>query len=109
MLRTIPTPEEAADGLDALNDMMNALELQGVYVSWDDKTLTDDFPLPNAHIQGVKAMLAQRLTEDFGKPVSSRLKLDAMAGFKGLRVQFNLFREMKTEKALLNFSANRRC
>ena len=99
---------DAADALTALNEMMFALKFEGADTQWDEAVLTTTFPLDDAHSQGVKAMLAVRLAEEYGKPVGAVLARDAANGLTGLRNDYGIIEDMQLDDALLNMPSQQR-
>ena len=103
-----PNAADAADGLAALNDMMHALDMEGVVINWASLASSGTFPLGARHEQGVKAMLAVRLAEDHGKPIGNRLGQDAVTGKMALQNDFSIIQDIKADPALLNMPSQRR-
>lgn len=103
-----PSPEEAKAGLDALNDMMHAMPERGVHVNWEDVTLTSTFPLEPGDVEGVKALLAKRLFEEYGKPITRQIDIDSRRGWSSLYKQYSILEDRKLEPVLRNFQAQRR-
>lgn len=62
------TAEEAALGIAALNDMMHAMELEGINLAHSDLDLSDPFPLESRFHEGIVYMLARRVSPDFNRP-----------------------------------------
>ena len=86
--RKTPDGISASDGLVALNDMMHSWK--GVGVNTDHETLesADDFPLDEEHVQGVKALLAVRLSSDYGLEVNQGIVRDADMGWQAIMAEF---------------------
>jgi hypothetical protein len=63
------TADQQAAGLDALNEMLAAWQLQGVSVSIYDMAATDAFPLAARFEEGVIYMLASRLSPEYVVPL----------------------------------------
>lgn len=103
-----PSAEDAKDGLAALNDMMFALKVDNVNTHWTELTLAGEFPLDPEHVQGVKAMLAVRVAEDFGKPVGPKLAEDAENGEQLLRADYGYVRPLKADTMLRATTSQRR-
>lgn len=73
--------QDAQDALQALNDMMFEWGAKGMSYEHTELTLNDEFPLAGGLHNGVKAMLAVRLADDFlGGAVSPVIARDANAG-----------------------------
>lgn len=100
---------DSADILQALNDMFASWEAKGVNILFTaDLALTATFPLTDKHIAGVKAMLAERVAEDFGKPVSAILARDALDGWSAVNADYRLPDDMQVDRALANLPSQRR-
>lgn len=78
----------ASDGLMALNEMMHSWKAVGVNTDHETLELADDFPLDEEHVQGVKALLAVRLSADYGLPLADGTIKDAADGWSGLQAEF---------------------
>ena len=99
---------DAADALSALNDMMTAFDMEGADTQWTARALTDNFPLNARHEGGVKALLAVRLAEDFGKPIGAVLARDADQGKSSLQNDYSIIENMTIDQDLLNMPSQRR-
>lgn len=76
----VPDASDMSDGKDALNAMI---------ASWDAEGLSGDtLPLDKRYEQGIIAMLAVRMAEDFGKQVGPVLARDAENGWRALQAAF---------------------
>lgn len=64
-----PSSEEQSDALDALNDMMAAWALDGVYVGWSTHAWTDTIAVPDEYLRGVRYALAVELCNEFAVPI----------------------------------------
>lgn len=62
------TAEMADEGLDALNDMMDGWNLQGVRRTHTPLALTDPFPMPGKFVEGTVYLLASRLGPNYLAP-----------------------------------------
>lgn len=76
-----PSAADSSHGLLALDAMIAGWEGDGINVS-------ADVPLPAEHEEGVIAMLAVRLSEDYGKPVTPILQRDSIKGHQRLRAAY---------------------
>lgn len=75
-----PSGEDVAEGTEALTAMIN---------SWEGMSLSGDvLPLDARFEQGVVAMLAVRLAEEYGKVPSPLLLRDAEDGMDSIRAAF---------------------
>lgn len=102
-------PEHGADILSALNDMMASWEKKGVNIAWPGSlTLNNTFPLDDAHIEGVKAMLAVRVAGDFGKVADQETRMAASDGWTAIQGDYILPDAMAVDEALANMPSQRR-
>jgi len=76
-----PTAADAANGLQALNAMIAGWTADGINIS-------ADVPLPSEHEEGVVAMLAVRLADDFGATLTPIVVRDATAGMARLQSSY---------------------
>jgi hypothetical protein len=76
-----PAAADAEDGLAALNAMLAGWAADGINVS-------PDVPLPAKHEEGVTALLAVRLSEDYGRSPGPILLRDANAGMRRLEADY---------------------
>lgn len=63
------TADQASSGIAALNDMMQAWPLDGIYATTPVQELPGDWPLDEVYIQPTIYLLATRLAEDSGVQV----------------------------------------
>lgn len=61
---------EAADFLGSLNDYLHSLRLRGAAYTHNTLALGDDIQLPDDLTGPLKAVLARRMAEEFGAPVT---------------------------------------
>jgi hypothetical protein len=80
------TPERADHGLNCLNDMCSGWAADGVDIGFTDVALNSAFFLPEQYFGGVAALLALRMSEDFGNTISTMPNLikDAKNAWKQL-------------------------
>lgn len=76
-----PSAEDAADGLSALNAMIAGWQADGIEVS-------GDVPLDARFEEGVVALLAVRLADDFGATAPAGVVNDAAIGMRRLEAAF---------------------
>jgi hypothetical protein len=76
-----PAAADAEDGLAALNAMLAGWQADGINVS-------PDVPLPAKHEEGVVAMLAVRLAEDYGRSPGPILLRDAGQGLRRIEADY---------------------
>lgn len=95
-----PSAQDAADGLAALNAMIAGWEADGVKVS-------GDVPLDARFEEGVVALLAVRLADDYGKEPSARTLSDAQTGWSRLKSAFTHVPLAQFDSALRNMPSHR--
>jgi hypothetical protein len=95
-----PSADDAADGLAALNAMIAGWEADGVKVS-------GDVPLDARFEEGVVALLAVRLADDFGTSPSAGVVRDAENGWSRLQAAFNHVPLAQFDSALRNMPSQR--
>ena len=96
-----PSTSEMADGLEALNDFMESLAVEGVTVAHQTLVLDDTVNLDPAHIRTVKNQLAVELAPEFGAAVDPQVAFIAREGMKALRADTRLKRTVPVDTALL--------
>lgn len=93
-----PAAADVVDGVEALNAMI---------ASWEARGLSGDvLPLDARFEQGVVAMLAVRLAEDYGVKVGDVLARDADDGWKQIQGAFFAVPESRFEGPLKNVGVN---
>jgi hypothetical protein len=95
-----PSADDAADGLAALNAMIAGWEADGVKVS-------GDVPLDARFEEGVVALLAVRLADDYGTSPSAGVVRDAENGWARLQAAFNHVPLAQFDTALRNMPSQR--
>ena len=101
---------DAARILQMLNDMMGSWKKQGIDIGWTAALgLSDTFPLSIEHEAGVKAMLAVRLSDDYGKPISAQLHADSMSGWNMIQADYLMPDLAAVDFSLRNMPSQRRC
>lgn len=88
-----PSAADAANGLQALNAMIAGWVADGINVS-------SDVPLPAQHEEGVVAMLAVRLADDFGATPTAVVVRDADNGWHRLQSAYLSAPTARFDKAL---------
>lgn len=78
----------ASEAMTALNDMLHSYKSVGVDLDYESLTLTDEFPLDEQFVQGVKALLAVRLASDYGLDINPGITRDAAQGWTALQAEF---------------------
>jgi len=96
-----PTAAELRDTLEALNDMLSSLVVNGINVSHQPLALDDNLNLDEAHMKGVKAMLAVQIAPEFGAAVDPQVAFDAQMGKTALQSDTNLAVSTPVDTALL--------
>lgn len=72
-------------GIDALNDMMAAIESDGTAVGWSPvENPSDDLPIPDEEFQGLAANLAIVLSPEYGVTPLPTVQAMALVGMEGL-------------------------
>lgn len=69
--------EELDDGLETLNDMMNAWSLDGIDIGWSDVALADTLPVPDEYLRCIKYSLAVELCSEYGKQAPQEISIIA--------------------------------
>lgn len=95
-----PSAEELDDGLEALNDFMESLAVEGVTVAHQTLTLDTALNVDEAHIRGIKAQMAVELAPEFGAAVDPQTAFIAREGMKTLRADTKLKRTTRLDSAL---------
>ncbi|RMF00499.1 MAG: hypothetical protein D6773_11345 [Alphaproteobacteria bacterium] len=95
--------------LTALNDMMASWSKRGVDIGWSGAlALSATFPLEDAHIEAVKAMLAVRAADDFGTSPSEVTVRDAREGWRMIQADYMVPDTMFVDRALRNMPSQRK-
>lgn len=103
-----PTADESADGLAALNDMMHAWAVEGCDIHHTTLDLNDTFPLEDHHVQGVKAMLALRLSGDYTVTPHPMVVEMAGRGWRALQADYGGPEPLRQDSALSDMPSQRR-
>jgi hypothetical protein len=78
-LNQAPTPQEMADGLAAMNDMLNSWRMDGIDLEYVEATsVNNDVPYPQDHMAAFQYNLAAWLAPMYGKKVP-----DVIVGLAG--------------------------
>lgn len=80
----------AAEGMDALNDMLHEWKTRGVDLTYTDLALTDTFPLPDQFREGTVYMLASRLAPEYARP----REFDADDFFRNIQAAYMVIEEV---------------
>ena len=83
--------EEMQEGLAALRDMMASWELEGVRLGafvGTDLTTTTTIPLPASHMDAIQALLAKRLSPEYGRAPDPILMERAGNGWAALQAAY---------------------
>lgn len=113
----ILSAEQAISGRDAdycveaLNKMMRGLKTKkSLDLNWPVLGVQDDFPLDLEFQEGVEAMLAVRVANDYEEveSVSSLLVTEAQEGLRALETEFWIFDDMQLDMALQRMPSQRR-
>jgi hypothetical protein len=105
-----PSAEEATDGLDTLNQLMNSWLYEGIDLEWKTLTsLNDAIVYPDDHIGPFRYNLAVALSPDYGVQVTPAVAALARNGYDQLRRQYLDNRELAVDNALTQtYELNRR-
>jgi hypothetical protein len=98
---TSPSAAEMEDGLEALNDFMESLSVDGVRLTHQTLTLDDSVNLDKAHIRGLKAQLAVELAPEFGASIDPQVAFTAKESKKSLRADTRARRTTPVDTAIL--------
>lgn len=83
-----PSPEQAAIGLEALNNMLAEWTKRGMDVGLTlPTTLTAVLAVPIEYVSGIKANLKLALCDDFNREVTPSLRLEALTGMIAIKQQ----------------------
>lgn len=96
-----PTASEMADGLEALNDFMENLVVEGVNISHQTLTLDSVLNIDKAHIRTIKNQLAMELAPEFGATVDPQIAFAATEGMKAFRADTKVSKTTRLDSALL--------
>jgi hypothetical protein len=102
-----PSGEEAAEALRTLNDMMLSLPATGVHTGWTELDLTDDFPLEDRHIEGVKWMLSEALVPANGMSLTREQQGKATNGRLLLEADYKILERLRVDGALAAMPSQR--
>ncbi len=82
-------PDRAAQGLEALNDMLASWAAHGLDIGFTSPLgLSEDFPLDARHVQGVKALLAVQLASNSGIEALPPVQNEAKRGWSAILAQY---------------------
>lgn len=99
---------EASDALEIFNDMMHAKKADHTNLSWQTLSLSDTVPLEEEYIFGLKAMLAETLMSDLGKPIGNSIRKQAQRGREALRQGYKPISRLVFERGLARMPSQRR-
>lgn len=86
-----PTASDMADGIEALNQMAQALRDDGIGLSWVDIALsTEEIPVAASHIKALKYLLAVDLAPEYGVQPSPFVISQAEGGYRALQAAFTI-------------------
>ncbi len=96
-----PSAEEANDGLDTLNQMLNSWIYEGIDLEYTTiSSLNTELPYPDDHIGPFRWNLALRMAPDYGIGVTPAIAAMAKEGYDQMRRQYMDNRELKVDSAL---------
>lgn len=99
-----PTGAEYETGIEALNDLVSGWRIRGLemsYTSVDVSAGGDTSPFDDEDIDAIKALLAMRLAEEYGKTPSPMLVGAAAVYWNALFGKYVVGPDMVTDSALL--------
>ena len=99
---------EAAEILTSLNDMMLAMPAKGIHTGWTTLTLTDNFPLEDRHIEGVKWVLAEKIAPTHGVKLSVEQLWLARDGRIALESDYKVHEDLRVDAGLQYMPSQRR-
>lgn len=111
-----PSADEAKETLERMNDFMASWSKKGWTPTLADgeteyshatMTLNTTWTLDEAHVFGMKAILATMMCEEYGSPITPRLAEDARTGMNTLRSDFATRQTLTLPKVIRNLQ--RRC
>jgi hypothetical protein len=77
---------EAADGLEALNDMMNEWDVDGITIGYETvEDVSDEIYVDDGALGAIKANLAVYIAPEYSRIVTNELALRARNGKRALR------------------------
>lgn len=97
------TPDQAANGVDALNMMMHGWVMDGIDIAHTDLDAADEVPLQPQFIEGCVYLLAERLAPDF-----SMQGFDVRAFKRRLSAAYLIIPDARIDTGLRNTSSQRR-
>ncbi len=99
-----PTGDEYAVGLEALNDLVSGWRIRGLEMSYTSVGASaggDVAPFDDEDLDAIKALLAMRLAEEYGKTPSPMLVSAATTYWNALFGKYVVGPDMTTDSALL--------
>lgn len=102
-----PDAAEADEALRQLNDLMLSLPAKGVHTGWTELTLSDDFPLEDRHIDGVKWMLAEAIVPANGMSLTREQAQKAAQGWLLLEGDYKILETLRVDGGLASMPSQR--
>ena len=99
--------DDAESALAAYNEMLFSWVNDAVDVNHAEQTLTDTFVLDNKHQQGVIALLAVRLADDYDEDPTAKLLKDAEGGWIALQADYQVKEPPRFDAALTKLPSQR--
>lgn len=96
------TAEQTSRGLGTLNDMMAGFEAEGVQYQHTDLALTDPVNLPDHLIWSLQWVLAEALSDEYGKEWTPRQMIRADRARAALQAYFYEVPQAKLDEGTLN-------
>lgn len=96
-----PSAAEAADGLDALNEMLHGWRKRGVDLNHLTLALGDTLKVDDSFLRGIRFNLAVEIAPEYGSPAAPWIQAiahDTFAAFQAHTFEFN--DDLKVDRAL---------
>ena len=103
-----PSADEASDGLDLLNGMLGAWELDGIRLAHVGLALDDTLPYPSNHYMPVVYNLAVEMATQFGVDLRPDTASKASNGYRNLQNYYLDLQPMSVDDALNSYYAPNR-
>lgn len=97
----VPTAQEAADGLAALNGMLHGWKNRGVDLSHVDLALSDAIVPAEEFHEGIKYLLAVRLAPEYERPPAPELMSIADNAWRAIEMAYGSPSDLTVEDGLL--------
>ncbi len=95
-------PEDTADGLRVMNEMIHGLENKGIYLNYADIELTDDLPFPPRDHREIRYLLAADLAAEFGNELTPEVATSARQALQYMQAQYGVQPESRPDLSITN-------